>query len=204
MPEPQAVPDEPVVSATEDAVAPSWPRRLLARLRGAQFVRYLCVGVFNTIFGYATFVTILTLLNHALPPRFLYLTVILASVLSNPLNITVAYFGYKFFVFKTRGNYLREWLKCFAVYGTSMIPGLVALSALTRILQGLFHRHSAHLHASLASVQSHLAPQPQTLLQHLSHGPAVAGYIAGAIVIAFSTIFSFIGHKKVTFKQAST
>ena len=26
-------------------------------------------------------------------------------------DITVAYFGYKFFVFRTHGNYLREWLK---------------------------------------------------------------------------------------------
>ena len=29
----------------------------------------------------------------------------------------------------------------------------------------------------------------------------MAGYIAGAIVIAFTTIYSFIGHKKVTFRN---
>src|ERR1700742_2112692 len=89
---------------------------------GGQFVRYLCVGAFNTFFGYCTFVIALSLLNQVTPQRFLYLTVVPASVLSTPFNITVAYFGYKFFVFRTKGNYLSEWLKCFAVYGTSMIP----------------------------------------------------------------------------------
>src|ERR1700738_1712147 len=58
-----------------------------------QFVRYLCVGVFNTLFGYICFAVILTLLNEVLPARLLYLTVILASVLSIPPNITVAYLG---------------------------------------------------------------------------------------------------------------
>jgi putative flippase GtrA len=29
----------------------------------------------------------------------------------------------------------------------------------------------------------------------------MAGYIAGAVVIGVSTIYSFIGHKKVTFRQ---
>jgi hypothetical protein len=104
------------------------------------------VGIFNTIFGFICFVVILTLLNAILPDHLLYLTVILASILSTPLNITVAYFGYKFLVVRTKGNYLGEWLKCFAVYGTGMIPGLVALSALTRFLQSLIHSHAASLH----------------------------------------------------------
>ena len=112
---------------TASAHRPSLPR--------GQFFRYLCVGVFNTFFGYINFAVILTLLNTVLPVRFLYLTVVLASILSVPLNITVAYLSYKFFVFRTKGNYLGEWFKCFAVYGTGMIPGLVALSALTRFLQ---------------------------------------------------------------------
>ena len=179
----------------------------LGRIRGlfpgGQFVRYLCVGAFNTFFGYCTFVIALSLLNQVTPQHFLYLTVVLASVISTPFNITVAYFGYKFFVFRTKGNYLSEWLKCFAVYGTSMIPGLVALSALTRLLQTVIHRHAVSLHALLSSVESHLGGKPLALLQHIATGKAMAGYIAGAIVIGVSTIYSFIGHKKVTFKVKS-
>jgi putative flippase GtrA len=165
-----------------------------------QFVRYLCVGAFNTVFGYITFAIALTLLNGILPQRFVYLTVVVASVLSTPVNITVAYFGYKVFVFKTRGNYLLEWLKAFAVYGTSMIPGLILLSALTRLLQSVFHHHAATLHSALASFETHLQGHPLATVQHLATGKSMAGYIAGALVIGFSTIYSFVGHKKVTFK----
>jgi putative flippase GtrA len=175
--------EEPVVVPIPQD--PFLPRR---RLQGildlfppGQFLRYLCVGGFNTAFGYATFALVLTLLNRFVPQHLLYLTAIMASLISTPLNITVAYFGYKIFVFKTNGNYLIEWLKAFAVYGTGMVPGLVALGALTRLLQGLTQKHS----------------------QSGASGKAVAGYIAGAIVIGISTIYSFVGHKKVTFKPAS-
>jgi putative flippase GtrA len=168
---------------------------------GGQFFRYLCVGAFNTLFGYCAFAAFLYLLNLALPQRFLYLTVMLASVLAMPLSITIAYFGYKFFVFRTHGNYLREWLKCFAVYGTVMIPNLFALSALTRLLQSVIHSHSASLHSALTAMESHLHGSPLALVQHVATGKAMAGYIAGAIVIAFTTIYSFIGHKNVTFRK---
>jgi putative flippase GtrA len=184
--------------------APFIPRGRLQRLVNlfppGQFVRYLCLGVFNTFFGYISFAVTLTLLNVLLPARLLYLTVILASILPTPLNITVAYFGYKFLVFRTKGNYLGEWLKCFAVYGTGMIPGLVALSALTRLLQSLIHHHAASLHVFLSTVERHLSGHPLILLQRVATGKAMAGYIAGAVVVGVSTIYSFVGHKKVTFR----
>jgi putative flippase GtrA len=185
-------------------VDPFIPRARLQRLVNLfpawQFVRYLCMGLFNTLFGYISFAVALTLLNVILPARLLYLTVILASILPTPLNITVAYFGYKFLIFRTQGNYLNEWLKCFAVYGTGMIPSLVALSALTRFLQSMIHRHASSLHAFLSTVERHLSGHPLTFLQHIASGKAMAGYIAGAAVIGVSTIYSFVGHKKVTFR----
>lgn len=175
-------------------------QRLVHLFPGGQFVRYLCVGAFNTLFGYLSFVVILTLLNAVLPARFLYLTVILASMLPVPLNITVAYLTYKFFVFRTKGNYLGEWLKCFAVYGTGMIPGLVAISALTRFLQLIIHEHAVSLHVLLNVVGRHLSGRPLTFLQHIATAKAMAGYIAGAVVIGVTTIYSFVGHKWVTFR----
>jgi len=181
--------------------SPSRTDRLRKHFPGGQFLRYLCVGVFNTLFGYCTFAVALYFLNLGLPQRLLYLTVILASVIATPLNITVAYFGYKFFVFRTNGNYLREWLKCFAVYGSAMIPALFALSVLTGLLQGLFHRHAAPLHAALAATEAHFHGHSLALLQHVATGKAMAGYVAGALVVGFSTVYSFIGHKKVTFRE---
>jgi putative flippase GtrA len=192
----------PVVPIPQD---PFLPRRRLQRLVDlfppGQFGRYIAVGLFNTLFGYVSFVLALTLLNRALPVRWLSLTVALASVLSTPVNITVAYFGYKMFVFRTHGNHLMEWLKCFAVYGTGMIPGLVALSALTRLLQTEIHRHAAALHAALGAAENHLSGAALRTLQHVATGNAMAGYIAGAVVIGLSTVYSFAGHKHVTFRK---
>lgn len=192
----------PVVPIPQDPFIPTGRlQRIVNLFPAGQFVRYLCVGAFNTVFGYMCFAIVLTLLNAALPARFLYLTVILASLLSTPLNITVAYLGYKFLVFRTKGNFLGEWVKCFAVYGTGMIPGLIALSALTRFLQSTIHSHAAALHVLVASIELNLTGKPLALVQHIATGKAMAGYIAGAIVIGVSTIYSFIGHKKVTFRQ---
>ena len=194
----------PVVPIPQD---PFLPRRQLQRLvnlfPGGQFFRYLLVGGFNTLFGYGTFVLVLAVLSNAVPSRLLYLTAPLASLISTPLNITVAYFGYKLFVFRTKGNHLVEWLKCFAVYGTGMIPGLVALGGLTRLLQSQFHQHAATLHAYLNTLEAHLGGAPLRLLQRVAHGRSLAGNIAGAIVIGVSTMYSFVGHKRVTFKSSS-
>ena len=204
--DPEIHPEYPSVAPTAQApmISRGWRQRLADLFPAGQFVRYLCVGVFNTIFGYASFVVTLTLLNAVVPARLLYLTVVAASIISTPLNISVAYLGYKFFVFRTKGNYLREWLKSFAVYGSAMIPGLIALSALTRYLQSVIRVHAVWLHAMLGAVEGHLSGRPLALLEHVATGRAMAGYIAGAIVIGVSTIYSFIGHKKVTFNSKKT
>jgi putative flippase GtrA len=195
----------PVVPIAQD---PFIPRRRLQRIvdlfPAGQFARYVCVGLFNSVFGYANFAIILSLLNKVLPLRFLYLTVVLASLLSVPFNITVSYLTYKFFVFRTKGNYLGEWFKCFAVYGTGMIPGLVAVSALTRILQSLIHSHAALLHSLVNAIAHHLSGAPLTFLQHIATGKAMAGYIGGALFMGTSTIYGFVGHKWFTFRVKKT
>jgi putative flippase GtrA len=198
---PPSASPEPVPGGQQLVAPLTGLNRIAGFFPGGQFARYLCVGAFNTVFGYFTFVVALTLLNRVLPGRFLYLTVILASMVASPISITVAFFGYKLFVFRTKGNVLREWLKCFAVYGTSMIPGLVALSALTKFLQSTIHHHAVWLHVQLAAIEQHLSGRSLAFVQRIATGKAMAGYIAGAVVITVSTIYSFIGHKKITFRQ---
>lgn len=175
-PEPEVIPcDVPVIPQPQEPYLPAIHltclQRIISLFPPGQFLRYLCVGGFNTLFGYSTAAGILFLLNHHLPARYFYLTVPAASILSTPLNITVAYFGYKLFVFKTNGNYLVEWLRTFAVYGTGMIPGLLALSAVTRFFQSALH---------------------------LGHA---AGYLALALIQGITTIYSFVGHKIFSFKR---
>ena len=180
--------------------------RLVRRFPKQQFFRYIAVGVWNTLWGYCTYAGCLFFFSHLLPQRYLYLAVIIASLVSTPINITMAYLCYKFFVFRTVGNYLMEWLRCFAVYGLGMLPGLLILSALTRFLQTEFHVHRAPLLALFDRAQ--IAASGHTtvtfLLHHASDSRAAAGYIAGALVMGFTTISSFVGHQRFSFRPKPT
>jgi putative flippase GtrA len=104
--------------------------RFTSHIPPGQFARYLLVGVWNTAFGYGTYAALTAILN----PHFRY-GYVLASLLSSLLSITVAFLGYKWFVFKTRGHYLREWARCVAVYASGILLGLAILPSLVYGLQ---------------------------------------------------------------------
>ncbi len=139
--------------------------RLTSHVPPGQLGRYLAVGTWNTLFGYATFAALVFTLE---PIAHGY---ILASIVSSLINITVAFLGYKWFVFKTRGNYLREWARSVAVYSSSIVLGAVTLPILVQALR-----------YGLGSGRS-------------------APYIAGALVTGFGVIFNFWGHKSFSFRQ---
>ena len=132
--------------------------------RALTLVRYLAVGACNTIFGYGCYALFTLLLS----PIFSY-GYVLASLLANLFSITFAFFGYKWFVFKTKGNYLKEWIRCVGVYASSMILSTAALPFVVGII-----RHQTSY--------NHSAP-----------------YIAGAIVLVISVVFSFFGHRHISF-----
>ena len=133
-----------------------------------QFARFLAVGGFNTLFGYGLF----ALLNWSLTPvPYGYLW---ATIVANLIAITVAFLGYKWFVFRTKGNYLREWLRCVGVYGTSSLIGLAGMAILVPILR----RHMAK--------------------------PQAASYVAAALMLVVTVCFSFVGHRNISFRQSIT
>ncbi|HET9100294.1 MAG TPA: GtrA family protein [Acidobacteriaceae bacterium] len=142
--------------------------KLTEHVPPGQFLRYLLVGGWNTLFGYATYALFTALLMPRV--RFGY---ILASAFSSVINITVAYLGYKLFVFKTKGNYVGEWLRCIAVYGSGMMPGLLLLPLLVGGLHYVFHLQRS------------------------------APYIAGALLMGLGVLYSFFGHKHFTFRVPS-
>jgi putative flippase GtrA len=144
----------------------SWTANIGSHIPPQQFGRYLLVGAWNTLFGYGTFALLTALLAPVIPYSY-----VAASLISGVLNITVAYLGYKWFVFKTKGNYVREWSRCVAVYGSAIILGMVLLPIIVLVL----HR-STRITAS-------------------------APYVAGAILMACSTVYSFLGHKKFSFRS---
>lgn len=131
-----------------------------------QLGRYLVVGVWNTAFAYGTFALFTALLSGYIPASYLA-----ASLMSSILNITVSFLGYKWFVFKTKGNYLKEWRRCLVVYSGSIFLGL-ALLAPSVLLVG-----------------------------YLTGNPRSAPYIAGGLLMGVQVIVSFLGHKRFSFKS---
>lgn len=141
--------------------------RLTRHIPPGQFGRYLLVGIWNTAFAYGTFALFTALLDRYMPASYMA-----ASLLSSVLNITVSFLGYKWFVFKTKGNYLREWTRCLMVYSGSIVLGLALLPPLV------------------------------FLTSYLTGSPGAAPYIAGALVLGIQVILSFLGHRSFSFKGA--
>src|ERR1039458_2888644 len=153
----------PTVSAAGVMTTPTEKRP-----RTTTLVRYLAVGACNTIFGYGCFALFTLLLTPILSYGY-----VLASLLANLFSITFAFLGYKWFVFKTHGNYLKEWVRCLGVYAGSMILSAAALP----FVVGIIRRQPGHDRS--------------------------APYIAGAIVLVFSIVFSFFGHRHISFADGN-
>ena len=122
------------------------------------------VGAWNTLFSFLCYAGLTALLTPLIPHAYIF-----ASVVSSLLSITVSFFGYKWFVFKTKGNYLREWFRCVIVYAGGIIVGTAALPVLVWSLRAT------------------------------SPWYAAAPYIAGAVLAALGVIVSFFGHKNFSF-----
>ncbi|MGO9109991.1 MAG: GtrA family protein [Thermoguttaceae bacterium] len=134
-----------------------------------QVVRYLIVGAWNTLFAYGLFALLTYLLIPRIPsPTAAAMT---ASALGTVVCITVSFVCHKLFVFRTRGNFLKEYLRAFVVYGGTSLVGFLLLPIVMAVLN-LF-----------------VTPQ------------AAVPYLAGAILTAGTVVVSFFGHKRYTFAQ---
>ncbi|HEX3893328.1 MAG TPA: GtrA family protein [Terracidiphilus sp.] len=131
-----------------------------------EFSRYLLVGGFNTVFGYSVFALLTWALRGLGPFSYMY-----AWAIANVIAITAAFLAYKWFVFRTHGNYLAEWIRCFGVYGSGMLFGLVALPIAVAILRRTLHR------------------------------PELAPYLGVAILTIVTIILSFFGHRNFSFRR---
>jgi len=95
-----------------------WFWRTILRIWNHEALRYLVVGGANTAFAYGVF----AICYHVLAPHIHYMIVLVCSTV---LNITVAYLNYKFVVFRTKGNYLREYLRFYGVYAVPIGLGFL-------------------------------------------------------------------------------
>lgn len=95
-------------------------------------LRFLVAGGWNTAFGYAS----LAVLYYLFSDKIQYLFLI---VISTILSITNAYVCHKFFVFKTKGNYVREYLRYYIVYSIPFGLALVLFPFCIEILRMNFY-----------------------------------------------------------------
>lgn len=89
--------------------------------------RYLLAGSWNTGFGYLCGVSMYYLFGD-------WMGVLIVAILSNILAISMSFFTYKLFVFRTKGNWVKEYLRAYLVYGLSAIVGILLLMIFVKLL----------------------------------------------------------------------
>ena len=146
---------------------------LTRHIPAGEFLRYIAVGAWNTIFGYGCFMLFTWFFIHLLPAQPTIMTSV-AYVFAAFVNITVSFLGYKWFVFRTKGNYLLEYSRSFSVYLPTLAINAVAIAPLTVFLR-------------------RATPFPQE-----------APYIAGAVLMVITVVLSFLGHRHISFRHKST
>lgn len=83
-------------------------------------LNYLLVGGWNTLFGYFSAIFLYNLLS-------VYLHILLIATLTNILTISMSFTTYKLLVFKTKGNWLKEYIRSYVVYGLAAIISIIGL-----------------------------------------------------------------------------
>jgi putative flippase GtrA len=153
-------------------VEPRGPFTALRRmLPKGEVIRFLMVGGCNTLFSYLLYAGFGALFTHLLPRLSQVWIADVALVCSTPVAITFSFLGLKHFVFRTRGNYLKEWLKCFAVYSVTVPASLVIIGVATKLF----------------------------LLTPIE--PKFAKYLAGIVNSGTIASYSYFAHKKFSFKR---
>jgi putative flippase GtrA len=97
---------------------------------------FLIVGGINTVFSFALFAFGLWVASLFVPEvRSNWLLVDVVLVMTWLVSVTFSWSMFKLFVFRTRGtNWVREWLRSYAVYAPSIVMNLGVLSALVGLL----------------------------------------------------------------------
>jgi len=142
-------------------------------------IRYLLAGACNTLFGLCNTLAI-TRLFVVLVPSQPKLMGAAAMLCASFFSIAFSFLTYKWFVFKTRGNYLREYLRSLLVYLPSIAINTLAVAPL-----------SVALNSVNAPIES---------MTKISGGSV---FLASALLVGSTFVLSFFGHKHVSFRSAS-
>jgi len=143
-------------------------------------IRYLLAGACNTLFGICNTLamTWLFVISVTSQPKLMGTA---AMLFASVFNIAFSFFTYKLFVFKTRGNYLKEYLRSLLVYLPSIAINTLGVAPL-----------SAALHSVNAPIQD---------LIRVNNGSV---YLADILLVGVTFILSFFGHKHISFRSSSS
>ena len=98
------------------------------KLLSNQKISYLIVGGLNTLFGYLASNALYYTLYDSL-----HITAI--GLIASVINITFSFASYKLLVFRTKGGWLGEYLRCYAVYGLAAALSIAAVWVLVDFLR---------------------------------------------------------------------
>jgi len=101
--------------------------RFLQLWRGHEKLRFLVIGVYNTVFGYLAFAGMYLLLRS----RVHYLGIL---VLAHILAVINAFLGHKILTFRVQGHLIVDFLRFNLTYLGSLIVGLGGLPFLVEIM----------------------------------------------------------------------
>ncbi len=136
-----------------------------------EVIRFLMVGGCNTAFSILMQAAFGALFARLFPHAAQSWVAIAAVLAATPFGVTFSFLGFKHFVFQTHGNYLKEWLRCFAVYGPTIPAAILIVGVATRLYE-------------MTSLPHHLAKD--------------AAFVTNSAIIA---VYSYFGHKKFSFRR---
>ena len=136
-----------------------------------EVIRFLIVGGCNTALSIVLQAFFGMILAHIYPHAVQSWIAIAAVVAATPFGVTISFLGFKHFVFRTKGNYLKEWIRCFAVYGPTIPAAILIVGVATRLYE-------------MTALPHHLAKD--------------AAFVTNSALIS---VYSYLGHKKFSFKR---
>jgi putative flippase GtrA len=83
-------------------------------------IRYLIAGAWNTVFGYSLGVILFLLLTDSVHTAII-------ALICNLIAMAMSFITYKLFVFRTAGNWIREYFKACIVYGNAAIISIILI-----------------------------------------------------------------------------
>lgn len=106
----------------------------LIRLIHDQRVAFLLVGVANTAFGFAVFVTCSQTVGHVVDHRLGKVAGSLVTIaITHVLSVLFAFVMHRYFVFRVRGHLLRDLVRFWSVYVAAGAINFVALPLLVEL-----------------------------------------------------------------------